>query len=149
METHDIGSREASSGATTPVAPAVEGIVSRPSPHDVAETLRRLEETVRGKGLTVFARVDHSDEARRAGLAMQPAHVVFFGNPTAGTPLMVASPLLALDLPLKALVWQDAAGRVWVSYTSPAYLAARYAIPDELVKNIAGIEAVVAAAVRA
>jgi uncharacterized protein (DUF302 family) len=148
METHDTGLREASSGAPTPVTPAVEGIVSKPSPYGVGETLRRLEETVRGKGLTIFARVDHSDEAQRAGLAMQPAHVLFFGSPKAGTPLMVASPLLALDLPLKALVWQDAGGRVWVSYTSPAYLAARYAIPDELVKNIAGIEAVVAATVQ-
>lgn len=147
MRPHDTGG-EAASGATTAQTPTVEGIVSRPSPHGVAETLRRLEETVRGKGMIVFERVDHSDEATRAGLAMQPAHVLFFGNPAAGTPLMVASPLLALDLPLKALVWQDAAGQVWVSYTSPAYLAARYAIPGELVKNIAGIEAVVMAATR-
>ena len=127
--------------ATTP--PSAEGIVSRVSPSSVEETLERLKALVRSKGLTVFAQIDHSDEAARAGLTMQPAHVLIFGSPKAGTPLMVASPLLALDLPLKVLVWQDQVGHVWVSYTSPEYLAQRFSIPDALIPNIAGIAAVV------
>lgn len=131
--------------ATTP--PSAEGIVTRASPSSVENTLERLKTLVRSKGLTVFAQIDHSDEAARVGLTMQPAHVLIFGNPNAGTPLMVASPLLALDLPLKVLVWQDQAGHVWVSYTSPEYLARRYSIPDALAANIAGIGALVEAAI--
>lgn len=127
-------------------SPAPEGIVSKASRFPVAETVDRLEATITATGLTIFDRIDHSDEAARVGLTMHPAHVLLFGSPRAGTPLMVASPLLALELPLRTLVWQDAAGKVWVSYTSPAYLAARYAIPDALLTNIAGIEGVVAAA---
>jgi uncharacterized protein (DUF302 family) len=123
--------------------PVVEGIVTKASPFGVAETLERLEETVCAKGLTIFARIDHSGEAQRSGLTMQPAHVLIFGDPRAGTPLMVASPLLALELPLKALVWQDTGGGVWVSYTSATYLAGRYAIPGDLVQNIAGIAVLV------
>jgi uncharacterized protein (DUF302 family) len=128
--------------------PMVEGIVSQASPYPVEETLQRLEALVRSKGLTVFAHIDHSGEAARAGLTMQPAQVLIFGSPKAGTPLMVASPLLALDLPLKALVWQDQAGHVWVSYTSADYLARRYGIPGELLPNIAGIAALVEGTVR-
>ena len=124
--------------ATTPT-----GVVSKASPYSVAETLTRLEELVRARGLKVFAHIDHSGEAEQAGLKMQPAHVLVFGSPKAGTPLMVASPLLALDLPLKVLVWQDEGGKVWVSYTNPDFLASRYAIPQELVKNIAGITALI------
>ena len=120
-----------------------QGVVSKASSYSVDETLTRLEEGIRAKGLKVFAHIDHSGEAEQAGLKMQPAHVLIFGSPKAGTPLMIASPLLALDLPLKALVWQDEAGKVWVSYTSPDVLASRYAIPDELVKNIAGITALI------
>jgi uncharacterized protein (DUF302 family) len=128
--------------------PTIEGIVTKVSVYPVEETLRRLEALVQAKGLTVFAHVDHSGEAARAGLTMLPEHVLIFGSPTAGTPLMVASPLLALDLPLKALVWQDEAGSVWVSYTSPEYLARRYAVPGELVANIQGIAALVEGATR-
>jgi uncharacterized protein (DUF302 family) len=126
---------------------AVQGIVTKASPHSVDRTIERLETIVEQKGLRVFARFDHSDEAQRVGLTMQPAHVLVFGSPRAGTPLMVARPMVALDLPLKALVWQDAEGSVWVSYPRPSYLAERYDIPAELVKNIAGIEALVADAV--
>lgn len=129
-------------------ARTAQGVVSKASPYSVAETLTRLEETVRAKGLKVFAHIDHSGEAEQAGLRMQPAHVLIFGSPKAGTPLMIASPLLALDLPLKALVWQDGEGKVWVSYTSPDFLASRYAIPQELVKNIAGIAALIDGAVQ-
>jgi uncharacterized protein (DUF302 family) len=115
----------------------------------VQTTLERLKTSVHDHQLTLFAQIDHSDEARRVGLTMQEAHLLIFGSPQAGTPLMIASPLLALALPLKALVWQDQADQVWVSYDSSAYLAARFAIPAELVKNIAGIDGVVAAALHA
>jgi uncharacterized protein (DUF302 family) len=126
-----------------PPPPAAEGIVNKLSPYSAPETLRRLEKAVQAKGLTVFAQIDHSGEAERVGLTLRPTHVLIFGSPRAGTPLMVASPLLALDLPLKVLVWQDGEGRVWMSYNSTAYLANRYAIPSELTKNIAGVDALV------
>jgi uncharacterized protein (DUF302 family) len=135
--------------SATPSPPgASQGIVSKASPYSVAETLERLEALFREKGLTLFARVDHSGEAARVGLAMPETQLLIFGSPRAGTPLMLASPLLALDLPLKALVWQDPAGQVWVSYNSTAYLASRHAIPDALVGNIAGAEALIEAALR-
>jgi uncharacterized protein (DUF302 family) len=104
----------------------------------------RLEAALRAHNLTLFATLDHSGEAARVGLTLRPTKLLIFGSPTAGTPLMVASPLLALDLPLKALVWQDDAGQTLVSYIDPAYLAARHHIPDALQPNIAGIEPLVA-----
>src|SRR6266516_3185561 len=100
-------------------------------------TLERLEAAIGSRNLTLFAQIDHSDLARGAGLTMQEAHVLIFGNPKGGTPLMIASPLLALDLPLKVLVWQSADGQVWVSTNSGAYLGERYALPQELVGNLA------------
>lgn len=124
--------------------PTVEGITTRPSSRSVAETLDRLQTAMQDHHLTIFARIDHSDLAQQAGLAMQPAHVLIFGNPKAGTPLMVASPLLALDLPLKVLVWQSNDGQVWVSSVNPAYLQARYTIPQALIGNIAGADALIA-----
>jgi uncharacterized protein (DUF302 family) len=128
--------------------PAVAGVVSTPSPFLVQTTLERLRASIQAHHLTLFAQIDHSDEAERVGLTMLAAHVLIFGSPQAGTPLMLASPLLALELPLKALVWQDQAGQVWVSYDSSAYLASRFAIPAALVKNIAGITGVIAAALQ-
>src|SRR6202165_1366459 len=115
--------------------PSVEGIVTRPSPFSVEETLERLQEAIHRRNLTLFAHIDHSGEARRVGLTMQEAHVLIFGSPKGGTPLMIASPLLALDLPLKVLVWQGADNRVWVSSTGADYLRDRYSIPQELVSN--------------
>jgi uncharacterized protein (DUF302 family) len=123
--------------------PSVEGIVTRPSPFSVEETLVRLQEGIHNRNLILFAHIDHSGEARRVGLTMQEAHVLIFGNAKAGTPLMIASPLLALDLPLKTLVWQSEDGRVWVSSTSSDYLRVRYAIPQELIGNIAGLDALI------
>ncbi len=123
--------------------PPVEGIISRLSPYSVEQTLERLETTIGSLNLTIFAHINHSGEAQQVGLNMQEAHVLIFGNPKAGTPLMIASPLLALDLPLKLLVWQGDDGRVWISYTSTDFLAARYSIPHELTGNIAGIDRVV------
>ena len=132
----------------TGTPPSVEGVVSRPSPFSVETTVGRLRASVQRHNLTIFAQIDHSDEAKRVGLTMPEAHVLIFGSPRAGTPLMIASPLLALELPLKALVWQDQAGQVWVSYDSSAYLAQRFAIPARLVKNIAGIDGVIARALQ-
>jgi uncharacterized protein (DUF302 family) len=130
--------------ATVPgTQPSVEGIVSRPSRFSVEETLGRLQETIHNRHLTLFAHIDHSGEARRVGLTMQEAHVLIFGSPKAGTPLMVASPLLALDLPLKVLVWQGEDHQVWVSFTSSDYLRVRYALPQELIGNIAGVDALI------
>ena len=123
--------------------PTVEGIVSRPSPFSVEETLERLQKAIQSRHLSLFAQINHSGEAKRVGLTMQEAHVLIFGNPKAGTPLMIASPLLALDLPLKVLVWQSEDDGVWVSSTSVAYLKTRYALPQELVGNIAGVDALI------
>ncbi|HEY0754925.1 MAG TPA: DUF302 domain-containing protein [Ktedonobacteraceae bacterium] len=123
--------------------PSVEGMVSRASPFTVEETLRRFQEAIHSRNLSLFAHIDHSGEARKVGLKMQEAHVLIFGNPQAGTPLMIASPLLALDLPLKILIWQGDDGRVWVSSTATSYLADRYAIPQALTGNIAGIDALI------
>src|SRR5712671_7870546 len=100
----------------------VAGVVSQLSQFSVDDTRQRLEQVIRDRGLTLFAHFDHSGEAAKAGLTMPPAHVLIFGNPKAGTPLMIASPLVALDLPLKALIWQSEDGPVWVSTTSVAYL---------------------------
>lgn len=123
------------------------GIINVPSRYSVPETLGRLESILREKGITVFARVDHSGEAAKAGLAMRPTQLLIFGSPKAGTPLMVAAPSLAIDLPLKALAWQDADDRVWLSYNTPDYLQRRHSIPSELLKNIAVVGALVQKAV--
>ncbi len=130
-----------------PHPPSVDGLVTVRSPHSAERTVERLEEVIRAKGLRVFASVDHAAGAREAGLEMRPADVLIFGNPRAGTPLMVASPTVALELPLKALVWADQDGVAWISYTDPWWLARRYGIPDELVPNVAGIVDLVNAAV--
>jgi uncharacterized protein (DUF302 family) len=120
------------------------GIVTKASPYaSVSETLELLQKTVREKSLEVFALIDHSGAAERVGLEMQEAKLLVFGSPKAGTPLMVVSPLLALDLPLKILVWHNRDGEVLVSYNATSYLAHRYDIPEDLVGNIAGIDALV------
>jgi uncharacterized protein (DUF302 family) len=124
------------------------GMAHLSSPYSVPETLRRLEAVLQARGVTVFARVDHSGEAEKAGLKMNPAQLLIFGSPKAGTPLMVAAPTLAIDLPLKALAWQDAGGKVWLSYNTPEYLKQRHNIPDVLVKNIAVIRPLLKEAVK-
>jgi len=115
------------------------GIVDVTSRYSVPETLARLQLILKEKGITVFSVIDHSGEAEKAGLAMRPTQLLIFGSPKAGTPLMVAAPRLAIDLPLKALAWQDEKGQVWLSYNSPEYLQQRHGFPAELQKNIAGI----------
>jgi uncharacterized protein (DUF302 family) len=112
------------------------GLIHFSSAYSVAETLQRFESLLHANGLTVFARVDHSGEAEKIALQMRPTQLLIFGSPKAGTPVMVASPTLAIDLPLKALVWEDAGGQVWLSGNSPEYLKQRHNIPDALVRNI-------------
>ncbi|HUK27083.1 MAG TPA: DUF302 domain-containing protein [Candidatus Acidoferrales bacterium] len=123
--------------------PSAPGIVTKHSRYTVSEMMERLEKVVRGNGLQVFGVIDHSGEAAKVGLRMQEAKLVIFGSPKAGTPLMIASPLLALDLPLKALVWMGSDGHAWVSYNSTTYLANRYNLPSDLTGNIAGIDALI------
>jgi uncharacterized protein (DUF302 family) len=124
------------------------GMVHLISPYSVLETLARLEALLKAKGLAIFARVDHSGEAAKVGLQMRPTEVLMFGSPKAGTPLMVAAPTVAIDLPLKALVWEDADGKVWLSYNSPEYLRQRHEFPEELMANIAGPRVIFEEAVR-
>jgi uncharacterized protein (DUF302 family) len=109
------------------------------STYSFTETINRLESLLKALNLTEFCRIDHRGEAEKAGLKMNPTQVVIFGSPTGGTPLMIATPTLAIDLPLKALIWQDEGGKVWVSSNSAEYLKHRHNVPDELMKNIAGI----------
>jgi uncharacterized protein (DUF302 family) len=123
------------------------GMVDIPSRYTVPESLVRLEAILQEKGLTIFARVDHSGEAKKVGMEMRPTQLVIFGSPRGGTPLMVAAPSLAIDLPLKALAWQDEQGKVWLSYNSPEYLQQRHGIPADLLKNIAGVGALIQKAV--
>ena len=118
---------------------ADNGMVHLSSPYSVPETLKRLDSVLQSRGLTVFARIDHSGEAEKVGMKMRLTQLIIFGSPKGGTPVMVASPTLAIDLPLKALIWEEAAGKVWVSYNSAEYFKQRHNIPDELVKNIAVI----------
>jgi uncharacterized protein (DUF302 family) len=123
------------------------GIIDVPSRYSVPETLARLQSILKEKNIAVFALIDHSGEAEKAGLKMRPTQLLVFGSPKGGTPLMVAAPRLAIDLPLKALAWQDEQGQVWLSYNSPEYLQQRHGFPAELMKNIAVIGALVQKAV--
>ncbi|MGA9800227.1 MAG: DUF302 domain-containing protein [Terriglobales bacterium] len=100
--------------------------------------MKRVESLLQMQGLKIFCRIDHSGEAEKIGLKMPPTQVLIFGSPKGGTPLMIASPTVAIDLPLKALIWEDGGGKVWVSYNTPEYLKQRHDLPDELLKNIAG-----------
>ena len=123
------------------------GLVQVASHYSVDETVQRLESIFGQKGLEVFAVIDHSGEAAKVGLKMPPTKVVIFGSPKGGTPLMVAAPTLAIDLPLKALIAEDGGGKVWVSYNSPEYLQQRHGVPEDLIKNIAGAGVLLAKAV--
>jgi uncharacterized protein (DUF302 family) len=120
-----------------------EGIISKPSKYSVSETLHRLETILTAKSIKVFAVIDHSGEAEKAGLKMPPTQLLIFGNPKGGTPVMLAAPTSAIDLPLKALAWQDASGQVWLSYNDPEYLKRRFGLTDDVVKPLAGMGAVI------
>jgi uncharacterized protein (DUF302 family) len=119
---------------------ANNGIVNKASTHSVEQTVEALTNILKSKGVAVFALIDHSGEAEKVGLKMRPTKLLIFGNPKAGTPLMLASPSTAIDLPLKLLVWEDSQGKVWISYNSPEYLKERHGLPQELMQNIAIIE---------
>jgi uncharacterized protein (DUF302 family) len=126
---------------------SIPGFISKLSPHSVPETIQRLSALLKSKGVAIFALIDHRGEAEKAGLKMRPTQLLIFGNPKGGTPLMLAAPSTAIDLPLKALVWEDADGKVWLSYNSPDYLQQRHGFPADLEKNIAAIEPLLAQAV--
>ena len=127
---------------------AINGIISQPSPYSVTETVERLEAILQAKGITIFVRIDQRAEAKKVGLSLRPTQLLLFGNPEAGTPLMVAQPTIALDLPLKILAWEAADCKVWLSYNAPNYLKQRFSLSDELVKNITVIAPLVNQALR-
>ncbi len=114
------------------------GIVSKASKYSVAESLNRLEGVLKSSGMTIFVRIDHAAEAEKVGLQMRPMQLLIFGNPRGGTPLMVISPTAGIDLPLKALAWEDAGGKVWLTYNAASYLKSRHNIRgrDELLKAL-------------
>ena len=118
-------------------ASSTDGILRTPSRRSVDETVDRLRAALQAKGVTLFALVDHGGEAAKAGFAMRPTKLLIFGSPRAGTPLMLAAPSVALDLPLKILVSEDSDGRVWMSYDSPEYLGQRHGVPPNLLPNVA------------
>jgi uncharacterized protein (DUF302 family) len=123
-------------GVMGPALAADNGMITKPSKYPVAETVTRIEDVLKAKGVTLFARIDHSGEAQKAGLTMRPTQLLIFGNPKAGTPVMNAAPTAAIDLPLKTLVWEDAQGKVWVAHNSADYLAQRHGIAPDLAKPL-------------
>jgi uncharacterized protein (DUF302 family) len=123
---------------------AAKGIIDVPSHHSFDETVERLKGILAAKGVMLFALVDHSGEAEKAGFNMRPTKLLIFGNPKAGTPVMLAAPSIAIDLPLKILIWQDEAGKVWASYNSPEFLSERHGVPPELKPALAAVETLAA-----
>lgn len=128
----------------TAAAAAADGLVAVKSPHTPQETSERLQGVLAQRNLTVFARIDHAAGAARIGKTLRPTEVVIFGNPQGGTPFMECAQTVGIDLPLKALVWQDAAGQTWIGYNDPAYLARRHEVAqcpvvEGLRKALAGI----------
>jgi len=122
------------------------GIISQPSAHSVDATVEKLQTVLQAKGVTLFAVIDHSGEAQKVGLEMPPTKLLIFGNPKGGTPLMLASPSIAIDLPLKILVAEETDGKVSISYNAPEYLQTRHNLPAELLPNIVIVGALVAKA---
>jgi uncharacterized protein (DUF302 family) len=129
-------------------AAATAGLRTIASAFPVAETVARIEKAVTAAGMKVFARIDHAAEARGAGLAMRPTVVVIFGNPRGGTPLMVATPTVAIDLPLKALAWEDDQGQSWVTFNTPSLLVQRHGLDPKLALTLAPVGDLLARAVR-
>jgi len=134
------------SGSSKEVLAGGKGIIDKLSNHSVDQTVEKLKNTLQSKGVTLFALVDHSGEAEKVGMKMRPTKLLIFGSPKAGTPLMLAAPSIAIDLPLKILVWEDGQGKVWVSYNSSDYLKERHGLPQELLQNIAVVETLAAKA---
>lgn len=123
-----------------------KGIIDKASHHSVEQTVETLKNILHSKGVTLFTLVDHSGEAGKVGMKMPPTKLLIFGSPKAGTPLMLAAPSIAIDLPLKILVWEDSAGKVWISYNRPEYLKERHGLPQDLLANIAVVETLAAKA---
>jgi uncharacterized protein (DUF302 family) len=123
-----------------------DGLIDIPSNHSVDETVEKLKGVLQAKGVTLFALVDHSGEAAKVDMKMRPTKLLIFGNPKGGTPVMLAAPSIAIDLPLKILIWEDAERKVLVTYNSPAYLQKRHHLPAELLQNIIVVEALAKAA---
>jgi uncharacterized protein (DUF302 family) len=119
------------------------GLITKPCKDSVVATTERFAALLKAKGIALFALVDHSGEGEKAGLKMPPTKLLIFGNPKGGTPVMLAAPTIAIDLPLKVLVWEDAGGKAWISFNDPAYLQKRHNVPGELVKNISVVEGLV------
>src|SRR5215469_1578707 len=129
------------------IAADIPGVIKLPSRHSVAATIDRLEEILKQRAIVVFARIDFSGDAGRAGLSMRPEQMLIFGNPKAGTPLMVAVPAIGLDLPMKVLVWEDADGKVWAAYKDPKYLVRHYGVSADLAANLAAVVPIIERAV--
>jgi len=125
---------------------ADNGIVNKPSNHSVDQTVEKIKAILEAKGVALFALIDHSGEAEKVGMKMRPTKLLIFGNPKAGTPLMLSAPSTAIDLPLKILVWEDGVSKVWISYNSPQYLQKRHGFSPELLTNIAVVETLAAKA---
>ncbi len=123
-----------------------DGLIDIPSNHSVDATVEKLMGILQAKGVTLFALVDHSGEAAKVDMKMRPTKLLIFGNPKGGTPVMLAAPTIAIDLPLKILIWEDAEGKVLVTYNSSAYLQKRHHLPPELLQNIVVVEALAKAA---
>lgn len=119
------------------------GVTSLPGGSNAKETMDKLEATLRSKGIAIYGRIDQEAEAKKEGLALRPMELLIFGNPKAGVPLMQKEPLSALDLPLKLLAWEDADGKVWVSYNDLSYLQDRYALPQELISKLSIVETLI------
>ncbi len=125
-----------------------DGVTRRESRYSVPQTLDRLQSILKERGITVFARIDHAGEAAKVGLELRPTQLLIFGNPRAGTPLMVAHPTMAIDLPMKVLAWQDTAGKVWIGFNSVDYMRKRYDLTDDETKSLAVVGVLVDAALR-
>jgi uncharacterized protein (DUF302 family) len=148
MDCSAVIMKPSDTSAPSPVAESGRdnGIISLASSHSVEETVEKLKNTLAAKGVTIFALVDHSGEAEKAGMQMRPTKLLIFGNPQGGTPLMLARPSIAIDLPLRILVWEDADGKVWLSYNAPAWLQARHQLPADLAAVLASVETLAAKA---
>lgn len=133
-------------GSSKEALPGGKGIIDKLSNHSVDQTVEKLQNILQSRDITLFALVDHSGEAEKAGMKMPATKLLIFGSPKAGTPLMLAAPSIAIDLPLKILVWEDGQGKVWVSYNSSEYLRDRHGLPQDLLQNIAGVETLAAKA---
>ena len=135
------------SGSSKEALAGGNGIIDKLSNHSVDQTVEKLKNILQSKGVTLFALVDHSGEAEKAGMKMPPTKLLIFGSPKGGTPLMIAAPSLAIDLPLKALVAEDENGKVWLTYNDPEYLRDRHGVPADLIRNLAGAGALLEKAV--